>query len=223
MLPATFLDTTIMHKHQEQIDKLVAFKQRDKFSTKAWNDRGLNPSSPEICTQLSTLLNSCVEKLISALDTNTTSTQVKTILKTELSKTDKVNYDTEENEFICELFYELATITKVDIKRNLNKWLYGDLAEFLKPQKNLETLTQPCSNCGTKLESYITQKEIGIPDSSWFIVKCANCKELNLLSPGPDIKELNFGNYEFIETLTKEQYSYDQAQARLEQIKLSNK
>jgi hypothetical protein len=47
--------------------------------------------------------------------------------------------------------------------------------------------------------------------------------ELNLLSHGPDVKEVRFGNYQIVEHLPKDEYTYEQAQTRLEQIKIFRK
>lgn len=219
-----------MQTGQSQIDRLIEFRQRDKFSTKAWNDRGLNPSSNELCENLTQLFNSSVDNLINAINSSSSSRQLKTVLNQELSKFNKLDYETEEKEFICELFQELATITNIDFKDNLNKWLYGSflttllkIKNALNPEKIVDTIRQPCTNCGTQLESYVMRKEIGIPESGWYLVKCKNCKELNLLSCGTDIKEIRFGNYEYLETLNKTEYTYEQALTRLEQIKIFRK
>ena len=67
------------------------------------------------------------------------------------------------------------------------------------------------------------RREIGIPEYGWYLVKFKNCKELNLLSCGADIKEIKFGNYEYVETLNKNEYTYEQALIRLEQIKIFRK
>ncbi|MEI9946453.1 MAG: hypothetical protein WDN26_19810 [Chitinophagaceae bacterium] len=81
-------------------------------------------------------------------------------MKQDLSKFNKLDYDTEEKEFICDLFHELSTIADIDFKDDLNKWLYGSvlttllkLKNILNPEKIVETLTQPCTNCGTQLEA----------------------------------------------------------------------
>ena len=155
---------------------------------------------------------------------------MKNVLKQELSKFNKLDYDTEEKEFICDLFHEIATTINVDFKDNLNKWLYGSLLttllkikNVLNPEQIVDTVKQPCTKCRTQLESYIMRREIGIPEYGWYLVKFKNCKELYLLSCGTDIKEIKFGNYEYVETLNKNEYTYEQALIRLEQIKMFRK
>jgi hypothetical protein len=97
------------------------------------------------------------------------------------------------------------------------------MKEFLNPEKIIDTLTQPCTKCGTSLNTYIKQERDGIPDSSWVVAKCNNCNELNLISLKENIQRLQFGAYSLIETLNKEQYNREQALVRLEQIKVYRK
>jgi len=148
-------------------------------------------------------------------------------LKRSLQLFHKSEYDTEEKEFICELFTELAGIVKVDINKELNIWLYGRLSvsaqkllDLLNSERIIETIGQPCTKCNVTLETHIKIQQEGIPDHCWFVAKCDNCGEFNMLSLRPEIKELKFGNYKLIEMLNKDQYNYDQALSRLEQIKL---
>jgi hypothetical protein len=219
-----------MQTEQNQVDKLLLFKQRDKFSQSAWNDRGLNPSSTELCNQLTRLFDLCADNLIKAINDKYSSRQLKSVLKAGLSNFNKLDYDTEEKEFICDLIHELATIINVDFNDNLSKWLYGSvlttlmkIQKVLKPEKIVKTLKQPCTKCGTQLETHILRMEEGIPETSWFVVKCNNCSELNLISPGPNVKQTRFGNYQWVDTLSRYEYSYEQALTRLEQIKFFRK
>lgn len=220
-----------MSDKQTVLDKLIAFRERDKFSTSAWEERGLNPSDSEMCIRLQNLFNDCAHDLIEATNSEFKPRQLKGILKSWLDSVNSSDYDTEEREFICDYFDELSKIVSVDFKDNLNSWLYGKVlnalikvTSFFKAQgKIVETLSQDCTQCGSKLETYITRKEEGIPDHSWTIIQCNNCNEFNLLSTGPNIKEYRFGNYKSIEQLPKTAYTEEQANARLEQIKYFRK
>lgn len=213
-----------------QIDKLLAFKQKDKFSPQAWNERGLNPSTDELCKKLTNLFNECADNLIIAVNKNVSIKQLKSVLKKALSNFNQLDYDTEEKEFICDLFYELSTIVNVDFNDNISKWLYGGaltnllkLQKLINPKKIIETRKQACTKCGIELETYIITKEKGIPETSWLVAKCNNCSELNLLSNGPDVKEARFGNYQWIDTIGMNEYTFEQALTRLEQIKFFRK
>jgi hypothetical protein len=220
-----------MSDKQRILDKLKAFKKLDKFSTSAWEKRGLIPSDSEMCNRLQNLFNDCADNLIEATNSDFKSKQLKSILKSWLYSVNSSDYDTEEREFICDYFDQLSKIVSVDFKDNLNSWLYGKLlnalfkvTSFFKGQdKIVETLSQDCTQCSSKLETFITRKEEGIPDYSWTIIQCNNCNEFNLLSIRPNVKELRFGNYKLIEQLPKAEYTEERANVRLEQIKYFRK
>src|SRR5690606_39029013 len=220
-----------MTNKQTTLNKLNAFILRDKFSISAWEERGLNPSDSEICDRLQSLFNDCANNLIEAVNSDYKPRQLKSVLKKSLDRIDRSDYDTEEREFICDYFDKLSKIVSVDFKDNLNGWLYGKvlntlfkLTSFFKGQYNIvETLFQDCTQCGSKLETFIIKKEEGIPDYSWNIIQCSNCNEFNLLSTGPNIKVMRFGNYKSIEQLPKAEYTEEQANVRLEQIKFFRK
>src|SRR5688572_13655802 len=114
-----------MNSDQNKVDLLTAFKLRDKFSDQAWNYRGLNPSSSEISSTLTRVFNLSADELIDAVQHKASEKQLKSILKSQLSKFNKHDYDTDEKEFICDLFFELAQIVNIDFKDNLSSWLYG--------------------------------------------------------------------------------------------------
>ena len=213
------------------LDKLTAFRRRDKFSASAWDQRGLIPSDSEMCSRLESLFNDCVDNLIDAVNSNLNPKQLKNILKSGLGNFKSFDYDTEEREFICDYFFQLSNIIEVDFKDNLNNWLYGKVLNslfkvtslFKGQEKIIETLSQDCTNCGSKLETFILRKEEGIPDYNWTIIQCNNCNEYNLFSAGPNVKELKVGNYKFIEQLDKKEFTEEQAKQRLEQIKYFRK
>lgn len=208
-------------------DELHRFLEKDKFSDSIWESRGLNPSSSELCQKMNELLNNCCLELIELSKKGATNKALKKELQNGLSTFNKADYDTEEKEFICDYFLELSQIVDVNFKDELNKWLYGSLlngmlkvASIFKGSPNvLETLSQDCTNCNAKLETFITKKEDGIPDFAFDIVKCSSCGEFNMIDKGPNIHSLIFGEYQLVEQLQKSEYSEEQAKARLEQIR----
>ena len=216
-----------MTDKQPMLEKLEEFKQRDKFSTSAWNERGLNPSDSEMCSRLESLFNSCTDNLIFSINENHDPKRLKKLLKNGLKDFNSFDYDTEEREFICDYFFQLSQIVKVDFKNNLNNWLYGRvLNSFFKitslfkgQDRIIETFSQECIDCGSKLETYVLKKENGIPDYSWTIIQCNNCKGYNMLSIGPNIKQLKYGEFKLVEQLPKVEYTAEQAKLRLEQIR----
>src|SRR5688572_20734921 len=114
-----------MNDRKQAINKLITFRKLDKFSTSAWNDRGLNPSGSEMCDHLENLFNECADNLIIATNSNAPPRQLKKLLKNGLSNFRSFDYDTEEREFICDYFFQLSNIVEVDFKDHLNSWLYG--------------------------------------------------------------------------------------------------
>ena len=211
----------------ETIDKLRDYLTKEKFSSFEWEQRGLNPSSYEICQIMSLGVNNCCESLIQDCEQNKNERAFKKTLKNGLKSIDKSQLDTEEKEFVCDCFHELANIVSVNINNDLNSWIFGSLlsgimniSKALKgEEKIIETLRQNCTRCEGELETFITKKEEGIPDYAYDIVKCKNCGEFNLIDKGPNIKSLRFGDYEPVEQLRKDEYNLEQAMERLEQIK----
>ncbi|MEM1001272.1 MAG: DUF4844 domain-containing protein [Bacteroidota bacterium] len=211
----------------EIVEELDRFLRKDKFTVAEWENRGLNPSSPELCSKMTNLLNECCEKLIQHAQENSPTKVLRKELRAGLNSFQKSEYDTEEKEFIGDYFLELSNITLVDFKDDLNKWLYGSfmngllkITSALKgPTKIVETLSQDCTNCGAKLETFITKKQEGIPDYAFDIIRCNSCGEYNMLDKGPDIHSLHVGEYELVEQLPKAEFSKEQAKTRLEQLR----
>jgi hypothetical protein len=209
------------------LDRLSEFQQRDLFAAGKWQARGLNPSAPELSGGLANFFHHCARELAGAVAADNSTRKQKKILTTALAQLNKTHYDTEEREFIVDIFGELAAIIGVDIRAALSRWLNGTvltsmlaIARALRPERVVEVLSQPCTQCGILLESQVMRKRADIPDARWMIIRCKNCRELNLLSPGPGIEQLRFGNYEWVESLSRDEYSHEQALVRLEQIRI---
>lgn len=219
-----------MQSAGEQIEALKEFISRDKFSDEVWNKRGLNPSAPEMSSFLGSFFNDCASNLILKLESGTRRRSLKLYLKSSLRRLNKYDYDTEEKEFIGDLFMELAEITGVDIKRMLNRWLYGyvlvfllELVKFIRPEKVLASFKKKCSTCNAELELQVLKKgERGI-SATWVIMQCKFCNGYELLSDGEDSKMTRFVNCHSVEYLPKDEYSYEQALIRLEQVRYFRK
>lgn len=213
------------------LERLNYLLHKKKFASSEWEDRGLNPSSDELCELMEYKFNDCLGSLILLIENNSSKDKLKLELKKSLKTFDKSNFDTEEKEFICDYFHEISTALKIDFKNELNKWLYGSLLNsFLKlskllegKEKVVEILSQDCTKCNASLETFILQKEDGIPDSDFLIVRCKSCSEFNLIDKGPNIKELRFGEYELEEQLSRNQYHLEGAKIRLKQLQFFRK
>ena len=212
------------------VSKLKVFRQRDKFSVEGWNSRELNPSSDELCERLTFLFNDCADALIEAVGRQCSDRQLKSILTQHLNGLNRRDFDTEEREFIADLFYELSKILNIGFKHKLNSWMYGPvlagligiIAMIRGKEKVVETLSQDCDSCNTKLETLIFKKRDDVPDFGWDIIQCNSCNEYNLLDKGPNVG-YSRGNYRNVETLSKEEFTEEQALQRLEQIRFFRK
>lgn len=212
---------------ESTLNKLHAFLEIDKFSPLEWEKRGLNSSSSEICQLMTQAVNNCCNELIELCKEKSPQEAFKNSIKKYLSMVDKSQFDTEEREFIGDCFYELASIVSIDIKDELNIWTYGYASHILMKalskirgvNKVVETYSQNCTRCDSKLETFILKKQEGIPDHSYNIVKCNICGEFNLIDIGAGVASYNFGEYELVEQLLKSEYTLTQAEQRLVQIK----
>lgn len=202
---------------EQIIEKLIDFKNHDKFSDEAWEERGLNPSDENICNQLNVIFDETTQELVENLNSGVESNALHETVKKNLNAIDHLGFDTEEREFICDLFFELAEIMSIDISSDLQNWMYG--SDFPPPQiePSERTLSQICQGCGANLETFIQQTDPTVPDHCWFIIQCNKCKTHSLLDIGPGVKRLSFGNYKQIEMLLKSQYNILQANDKLEQ------
>ena len=119
----------------------------------------------------------------------------------------------------------------MDIRTTLSRWLYGTLlavlvrvVSLLRPQRKYQVVLQPCTKCGTELETHIFRTDASTAKASWEVVRCDRCQELNLLSDIDHVRECRFINFKWIESLPKDEYgSYEQALSRVEQIKYFRK
>ncbi|MBZ4036427.1 DUF4844 domain-containing protein [Flavobacterium sp. 17A] len=212
-------------------ERLNYLLEKKKFADSEWEKRGLNPSDNELCELMESKFNECLHSLILLIENNAFQSKLKLELKRSLKSFDKSIFDTEEREFICDYFDEIAKIIETDFKNELNKWLYGSLlnsfiklSSFIKgKEKVVDILSQECTKCHASLETFILQKEEGIPDSDFFIVRCKSCREFNLIDIGSNIKQLRFGEYELEEQLSRNQYDLDGAKIRLKQLQFFRK
>jgi hypothetical protein len=195
------------------VETVRAFLQKDHFSDEAWRARGINPSDAAVSLKLTTLLNQSTDNFTAAIEANASPDKLKATLLKGLNTFSQDYFDTEEKEYICELFYELAQMANLNMSFELNSFLCGPaLAEIYMKQKDrnpVEIVEYSCTKCAAVLRSHIMQKQAGIP-AGWQIVRCEACDELNLLEFGNDIKEIRFENYKWETTLRADIHTKDQ-------------
>lgn len=220
-----------MRDKEPILTALSNFRAKDKFSYNEFMERGLHPAEPEKCNDMQLIVNDCADELITGVKEELSDKELVKVLRNHLTAVNKFYYDTEEREFLCDCFYDLSIILNVDIKHDLNGWLYGRvfntlmrITDFLRgSEKVIEVRQQACTGCDTMLKTSILGKKEGIPDFDWQIIRCSNCKEYNLLSVGPNINGYRYENYQSVEKLPKVNYTEEEAKVRLEQIKYFRK
>ena len=218
-----------------RISELEKLRKKEKFSREEWENRGLNPSSKNLSEKLEKSLNDLITDLISASNFEKSEQETGDIYENYFKKTISDELDTEEKEFVVDYFDEIAEILDIEsITKKLNFWTYGtetydhENAERIASEKVLaeerkrhEIISIQCSKCNMLLDTFISERDNEIPSFEYDIIKCVKCHELNLLDKGPGIKKYRFLNYELIEELPKEEYDFDKALIRLEQLKIS--
>ena len=209
------------------LTNLQAFRARNKFADAEWKARGLNLSDSTLSARMDSLFNTCADKLIKQVAGTPAEQQLRQTLSEGLESFDSSDYDTEEKEFIVDYFYGLSQFVGLDIKKDLNKWMYGSLLTaamsavsfFKKPEKVLETLSHDCSKCGVALKTFITEKRAEIPSAAFGIAQCSACGELNLLEIGNGVGQFRVDNFRVLKWLDRQSHKPEQAKAVLEQLK----
>ena len=210
----------------DQITKLDSLKNTYKFTAKDWDSRGLIPSPKPLSDKMDGLLNDCLSDLISSQNKDLTQNDYKKVLNRGLKRFKKLDYDTEEREFIADKFDEISKILRIDFHEELNIWLYGRLMVKLgqifekKNSHTIDSLTIQCSKCQNKLTKEITRMEENIPEY-WTIVKCNHCGELNLFPAKGKIKESRFVNCTWIQSYAKSEYDSIQIENKLNELKIN--
>lgn len=211
------------------VEGLKSFGRTRKFSALAWKKRGLLPPSSEVSQRLELSFNTLATQLLLLVGNNASSIDLAAKLNDGLHSLDAADYDTEEREFICDLFADLASLLGLSISVKLNTWLYGDTlgdiaTEISLDQANeppLKTLTQLCTGCGSAFHTCITQEREDNLVENWLVVECSACSEYNFMVFPPKIGTTQANGYKFIECLWRDRYTLETAQERFQ--KLSSK
>ncbi len=115
-----------------KISLLSELKTKNKFTAEAWEERGLNPSGPEIINAMNQVVDKLIEKIIIGLKADYDEQALKQIIKQVLVKVDEFRFDTEELELLCDWIEALACLVNININKELNKCLYGDISSVTR-------------------------------------------------------------------------------------------
>ncbi len=213
----------------EKIKYLEEFRDRNKFSESAWLERGLGYSEPHICEAMHIGFRETADLLISAVEKNASARKMKSILLSSMRQCKRLELDTEEREYAVDLYFELSVIVGVNIKHQLNIFLYGYfiigllyIFRLVKGNRKVKTIRQQCSNCDTVFVFGLDEKTLR-PANTWLVVQCTTCREFHLAAHQESAQRVSFSNCMPVEMLSKDEYDEEQAKTRLEQIRYFRK
>jgi len=115
-----------MALNTEAIEKLENLRKQEKFTDEQWEERGLIPSSPEIVNAMTDLTNKGLDALLADLRAGKSDADIQNTWLKGLYQFNAEDYDTEEREFIADIFYEIGTTLKIPMDKTLNVWMYGE-------------------------------------------------------------------------------------------------
>lgn len=212
-----------MEINQETIEQLTKLREKKKFTDSDWEKRGLNPSDTDKVNEMISLTDTCLDELLVDLKSNATEKQLRKTLTRGLKRFKTSYYDTVEKEYIGDELHNIGSILGLDIADNLNDWLYGKVLGTIigltkKKEVIIDTKSFECTKCKLALTVKIKSKREGVP-SYWFIAKCNQCGEYNLLSSGENTTEFTFENFTALENFYGDNNTEEHAKTRLEQIR----
>lgn len=194
---------------ESKLEKLIAFREKDKFSDEAWEERGLNPSPKELSDSLQQLFNECTNSLIYSIKENEDESVLISWVSVYLDRIDPTELDTEEYEFVIDLIFQLAQIVNVDITPILNGVIPVEI------NSSTSEVIHKCAKCGEEIKLIIVHGDPDVPDYSYDVLECVNCGELNLFDHGPGIKQYRYENARIIKHLEKRKFTKEQAFAKM--------
>jgi hypothetical protein len=212
------------------ITRLREFQLRDKFTKAELTKFELSSFDSTKRDKIDQVISECVERLVEEVSKKRSKKKKKLILRRYFKKFQRKDYTPEERDLVYENYLELAKIVKVDMKNQLDRWILGlELYIAFKTmmayaKRNIkETITYNCKNCEEEFYIHITKRSSDIPDVTYDIVQCSECREYNLIDKGAGIESFRFGKCDWVEQLEKSRFSEEQAIARFEQVKLFRK
>jgi Domain of unknown function (DUF4844) len=217
-----------MSENNPVLNKLEIFLSKKKFAEFDFIRFEITPYQPEKASYMEGCVNQCVQWLIEDVKNNRSARQVrKTIIKGFL-QFNKKDYNEEERKLIAFYLDDLSSFFDADIDfiyfyftTNLFNaiWLSIVSRFVAAPKPIMDRFINTCTKCESKLVTFTFQK---VPDDSeklYSIVKCKICGEYNIKEVVTGLKEIRHVNYDIEEQYSKQDFTLEQANIRLEQIK----
>lgn len=178
----------------------------------------------------------CIDELIEALGHNASSKELKHIMHPYIARLRRQRVaETEEREYVSEVYYELSQLVSVDISFQLNRVMYGwvlaalSVNIFRKKKKWIDeciivqTITNTCTCCGCEMKTNIVNPKESPNNEDMevcmkAVILCKICGAYNLVFITEDGQFAHSEDYYLQEELP-DHYTREQAEQRLSQIK----
>lgn len=178
----------------------------------------------------------CVDELIEAVNNNASTRELKKVMLPYITHLRHLQIgETEEREYVSQIYYELSQIIPVDVSFQLNRVIYGWLLTALttnpftkkgrlhRSEDIKKTLTNKCTSCGYEMRTNIINHNQEREDEKMevtmhAIVACKVCGELDLIFITED-GELVYSYDYYMKEEFPEDWTLEQARQRMEQVK----
>lgn len=217
-----------MSEHNPVLNTLEIFLIKRKFTEFDFIRFEVSPYQPEKASNMERCVNQCVQWLIEDVKNDRSARQVRKTIIRGFLQFNRKDYNEEERKLIAFYLDDLSSFFDADIDfiyfyftLNLFNaiWLSIVSRFVATPKPIMDRFIKTCTKCESKLVTFTFQK---VPDDSeklYSIVKCKICGEYNLLEVVTGFKEIRHVNYNIEEQYSKQDFTLEQANIRLEQIK----
>lgn len=199
---------------------LEEYKAKNKFSNKEWQKRNVNPSDKGTNMRMNNLVNICIDEITHSKDVSEKS--IASIIDENLEIANKSWFDTEETDFIFDIYYELSEILKITslVKEFRKIYFYHQQNKIYNSEIHEGHEMVDCKKCGQKLEMIILEQindyiETIDEEFTWTIVTCNFCNELNILKQPKSAKRTVFESCASLFSFN----TYDEATKKMIELK----
>lgn len=217
-----------MSENTPVLDQLEIFLTKRKFTEFDFIRFEITPYQPEKASYMESCVNQCVQQLIEDVKNNRSARQVRKTIIMGFLQFNRKDYNEEERKLIAFYLDDLSSFFGADIDfiyyyftLNLFNaiWLSIVSRFVAAPKPIMDRFIHTCTKCGSKLGTFTFQKVPEDSEKLYSIVKCKICGEYNLIEVVTGLKEIRHINYDIEEQYSKQDFTLEQANIRLEQIK----
>jgi len=210
------------------LNLLENFLQRKKFTEFDFVKFEITPYRSDKAFYMESCINRCTRWLIDDIKNNRSAGNVKNTIIRGYRQFNRNDYTQEERRLIGSYLDDLSNFLNADIgfmyyyfTLDLFNAIWLSIVYiFVAPRKLvMDRFINTCTKCGSQLSTYTFQK---VPDDSeklYSIIKCLICGEYNLIEIVSGLKEMRYIWYEIEEQYSKQDFTLEQVNQRLEQIK----